>query len=170
MRILTCQEFLKNYDRFIYENQSNVHENEPDEFSKKVDSAAIRAAELADKGIDAGANIAAKISKTGIESAVTLAHFMRKTKRTNVTKSLIILTLLGTFGYYGLNSLMSSGISKKEVEEARNEIHTVKEKETLYKIARENGTTVETLKEINGIKDPNTIRVGQRIILPEKNK
>lgn len=169
MRILTCQEFLKNYDRFIYESQSNVHENEPDEFSKKVDSAAIRAAELADKGIDKGANIAAKVSKAGIESAVTLAHFMRKTKRKNVTKALIILTLLGSFGYYGLNSLMSSGITKKEVEEAEKEIHIVKQKETLYKIAKDHGTTVKTLKEINNIEDPNTIKVGQEIVLPEKD-
>ena len=146
MRVLTCQEFLKNYDRFIYESQSNVHENEPDEFSKKVDSAAIRAAELADKGIDAGANIAAKVSKAGIESAVTLAHFMRKTKRKNVTKALI-----------------------KEIKEAKREIHFVKSKETLYKIAKDHGTTVETLKEINNIEDPNTIKVGQEIVLPEKD-
>ena len=169
MRVLTCQEFLKNYDRFIYESQSNVHENEPDEFSKKVDSAAIRAAELADKGIDAGANIAAKVSKAGIESMVTLAHFMKKTKRKNVKKALIILTIIGSAGYFGINSLISLGISEKEIKEAKREIHTVKSKETLYKIAKEHGTTVNTLKEINNIEDPNTIKVGQGIVLPEKD-
>ncbi|GLV47802.1 peptidase M23 [Thermus sp. LT1-2-5] len=39
--------------------------------------------------------------------------------------------------------------------------HTVAPGETLYGIARRYGTTVEALTRLNGLKDPNRIRVGQ---------
>lgn len=43
--------------------------------------------------------------------------------------------------------------------------HTVAAGETMGKIARKYGTTVATLAEINGIKNPNVIRVGQVVYL-----
>jgi LysM repeat protein len=44
--------------------------------------------------------------------------------------------------------------------------YTVQWGDTLYSIARRNGTTVSTLASINGIADPSRIYVGQVIILP----
>ncbi len=43
--------------------------------------------------------------------------------------------------------------------------YTVKKGDALWKIAKENGTSVESLKKINGLKTVNKIAVGQRIAL-----
>lgn len=48
---------------------------------------------------------------------------------------------------------------------AQRNFHIVKERDTLSKIARENGTTVSELMKINGIKNPNKIMRDQRIAL-----
>lgn len=45
-------------------------------------------------------------------------------------------------------------------------VHVVKRGDTLGRIARRYGTTVARLVTLNGITDPNLIRVGQRIKLP----
>lgn len=50
------------------------------------------------------------------------------------------------------------------MSEQRN-FHIVKDRDTLSKIARQNGTTVSELMKFNGIKDPNKIARGQRIAL-----
>lgn len=42
--------------------------------------------------------------------------------------------------------------------------YIVKSGDTLWKLAKENGMTVKQLAELNGIKDPNKIRVGQELI------
>lgn len=44
--------------------------------------------------------------------------------------------------------------------------HIVKAGENLTKIAKQYGTTVQKLVALNGIKNPNLIRVGQKIYLP----
>ena len=48
-------------------------------------------------------------------------------------------------------------------EDARYFIHTVQEGETLHRIAKHYGVTVDDLVSWNGIKDRNLIRVGQEI-------
>lgn len=48
----------------------------------------------------------------------------------------------------------------------RTKTHTVKAGETLGKIAKEYGTTVDTLVALNGIKNKNLIHIGQIIKLP----
>lgn len=50
------------------------------------------------------------------------------------------------------------------MSEQRN-FYIVKDRDTLSKIARQNGTTVSELMKINGIKNPNKIARGQRIAL-----
>lgn len=45
--------------------------------------------------------------------------------------------------------------------------YTVKKGDTLSKIAQSNNTTVGELVSLNGIKNPNVIRVGQVLKLPE---
>lgn len=44
-------------------------------------------------------------------------------------------------------------------------VYTVKKGDTLTKIARAHGTTVDTLKKLNGIRDVNKISVGQKVRL-----
>lgn len=46
-------------------------------------------------------------------------------------------------------------------------IYTVKAKDTLSKIAAEHNTTVAELVSANGIKNPNLIRVGQELVIPD---
>ncbi len=43
------------------------------------------------------------------------------------------------------------------------QVHVVAPGETLFAIARRYGTTVEALARLNGLEDPNRIRVGQRL-------
>lgn len=50
------------------------------------------------------------------------------------------------------------------MSEQRN-YHTVKKGDTLWQIAKDNGTTAESLKKINGIQSAHKINVGQRIAL-----
>jgi murein DD-endopeptidase MepM/ murein hydrolase activator NlpD len=52
-------------------------------------------------------------------------------------------------------------INKSQVED----VHTVKKNETLAKIAKDSGVSVDELKKINNISDPNKIQVGQKINL-----
>nr|WP_152622597.1 M23 family metallopeptidase [Archangium violaceum] len=44
--------------------------------------------------------------------------------------------------------------------------HTVAPGETMYRISRTYGITVEELSEVNGISDPRTLAVGQELIIP----
>lgn len=58
----------------------------------------------------------------------------------------------------------------KAVEKAAEEVvYTVKRGDTLSKIAKKYGTTYHALADYNGIKNPNLIRVGQKIKIPGKN-
>ncbi|MGQ9599023.1 MAG: LysM peptidoglycan-binding domain-containing protein [Anaerolineae bacterium] len=45
-------------------------------------------------------------------------------------------------------------------------IHIVRPGDTLYSIARRYGTTVWAIAAVNGLRDPNYIYVGQRLIIP----
>jgi LysM repeat protein len=45
--------------------------------------------------------------------------------------------------------------------------HRVRPGDTLWEIARANGTTVQVLAEANGISNPNLIVVGQRLLIPD---
>lgn len=44
--------------------------------------------------------------------------------------------------------------------------HEVRPGDTLWRLAREHHTTVEVLARINGIANPNRLRVGERLVLP----
>jgi LysM repeat protein len=63
-----------------------------------------------------------------------------------------------------------AGVSKKDIV---SKTYTVKTGDTLSQIAKKSGTTLKALLSANpGIKDPNKIRVGQKIKLssPVKNR
>ena len=47
--------------------------------------------------------------------------------------------------------------------EPQAEYYTVKKGDSLYKIAKNHGTTITKLTELNGLKNPNLIRVGQKL-------
>jgi murein DD-endopeptidase MepM/ murein hydrolase activator NlpD len=52
---------------------------------------------------------------------------------------------------------------KKTSQPQGTEYHTVIKGDTLYAIARNNGTTVATLTKLNGISSKSTLRIGQRL-------
>ena len=46
-------------------------------------------------------------------------------------------------------------------------MHTVQEGENLYRIGRKYGTSVQAIQQANGITDPATITIGQKLIIPD---
>ena len=48
--------------------------------------------------------------------------------------------------------------------------YTIQRGDTLYRIARNNGTTVSTLQTLNGIRNPNVIYAGQVLCLAGENQ
>lgn len=53
---------------------------------------------------------------------------------------------------------------------ARGVYHTVKRRETLWRIAKTYGVNLQTLAEINNIDDPAQIKVGQKLFIPGATK
>lgn len=60
------------------------------------------------------------------------------------------------------------GISPKQAAKARGQIHIVQSGESLANIAAQLGVTVDELAKLNNITDPDTIQVGQELIIPEQ--
>ena len=60
--------------------------------------------------------------------------------------------------------------TRKQVNEALAAKYTVKKGDTLSKIARELGTTVEILAKNNRIADPDQIKEGQILLIPKKKE
>jgi LysM repeat protein len=58
----------------------------------------------------------------------------------------------------------STRAKARQVSEVRR--YTVEAGDTLYRIARETGASVEEIAIANGLDDPSTIRVGQELIIP----
>ena len=53
-------------------------------------------------------------------------------------------------------------VKKIEVKEVKIKYYTIKKGDTVYSLAKNNGTTVEELLKLNGMKDFN-IKIGQKI-------
>ena len=64
--------------------------------------------------------------------------------------------------------LIIPGITQQEAVAARGIRHTVKSGESLSTIAQQYDVTVEVIMAFNGIDDPNTIIVGQELIVPQE--
>lgn len=62
--------------------------------------------------------------------------------------------------------LVIPGITEREALEARGTRHTVLTGENLSQIAQRYGVTVEQILAVNGLDDPNTILVGQELLIP----
>lgn len=60
-------------------------------------------------------------------------------------------------------------VTKEPLSDSEVKIHTVKQGETLYRIAQHNGITVEQLKDFNDLKS-NTIKRGMVLVVSEKKK
>lgn len=82
-----------------------------------------------------------------------------------------------TSPFYGWTADKSKSTVNPEVylknfllsEQKDDNVYVVKKGDTLSQIAREHGTTVKVLQELNNIKNPNLIIVGQKIKLPGKS-
>lgn len=62
--------------------------------------------------------------------------------------------------------LVIPGITERDALEARGTRHTVETGESLSQIAQQYGVTVEQILAANGLDDPNTIIVGQELLIP----
>lgn len=49
-------------------------------------------------------------------------------------------------------------------------IYSVQSGDTLYKIANRFGTTVQRLVELNDIEDPDSLEIGQRLLIPDRTE
>lgn len=61
--------------------------------------------------------------------------------------------------------VVHANIEKKKSEAPPTKYHTVKKGETLSGIAKKYGCTVNQLMSWNNIKNPNSLRIGQRLIV-----
>jgi LysM repeat protein len=62
--------------------------------------------------------------------------------------------------------LVIPGVSAREALEARGERHIVQTGESLSMIAAQYGVSVEAIMAANALDDPNTIVVGQELLIP----
>lgn len=68
--------------------------------------------------------------------------------------------------HYGMSDQQSVSVSKKKPVDSGDgsaKYHTVKQGDTLSKIAKRYGTTVKKLCQLNGIKETKVLRIGQRL-------
>lgn len=63
--------------------------------------------------------------------------------------------------------LVIPGVTQRDVLEARGVRHTVRSGESLTGIAADYGVTVADIMSANGLSDPNTIMVGQELLIPQ---
>ncbi len=68
-----------------------------------------------------------------------------------------------------LQKIDKLGEAKKAARAAklRDGLYTVVAGDTLAKIAKRNGVTVEALMQANGITNPNALKVGQKLVIPQ---
>jgi LysM repeat protein len=62
--------------------------------------------------------------------------------------------------------LVIPGVSARDALEARGERHVVKSGESLSEIATQYGVSIEAIMATNSLDDPNTIVVGQELLIP----
>lgn len=109
----------------------------------------------------------------GIKGKVDLSDFeaIQNTKKTdNDVADEVIAGKWGT-GDERIRRLAAAGYNYESVQKMVNAklldkgavYHTVVKGDTLYKIAKKYKTTVKKLKELNNIKDPDKIKVGQNL-------
>lgn len=67
---------------------------------------------------------------------------------------------------YDAEQAVQEPAKQETTQQTAGTVHTVKRGETLTKIAKKYGTTVEALVALNDIKNKNIIRVGQKIKIP----
>jgi LysM repeat protein len=64
--------------------------------------------------------------------------------------------------------LIVPGVTQQQAVEARGVRHTVASGESLSQIAQNYGVTVEQIMAANGLDNPNTIVVGQELVIPQE--
>ncbi|MFN3332899.1 MAG: LysM peptidoglycan-binding domain-containing protein [Caldilinea sp.] len=62
--------------------------------------------------------------------------------------------------------LVIPGVTQRQMLEARSTVHVVQSGESLSGIAQQYGVTMQAIMAANELSDPNTIMVGQRLLIP----
>lgn len=63
--------------------------------------------------------------------------------------------------------LIIPGVTQRQMMEARSIAHVVQSGESLSKIAEQYGVSMQAIMAANDLTDPNTIMVGQRLLIPQ---
>ena len=63
-----------------------------------------------------------------------------------------------------MNEIQTNG--EREAEDYSLILYIVKKGDTLWKIAKKYGSTIDDIVRTNGIEDPNRINVGQKLFIP----
>jgi hypothetical protein len=63
-------------------------------------------------------------------------------------------------------TVAQAGTTKAAPSMGMSIMHTVQAGENLYRIARKYGTSVQAIQQANGIADPTTITIGQKLVIP----
>jgi murein DD-endopeptidase MepM/ murein hydrolase activator NlpD len=82
---------------------------------------------------------------------------------------LLILTIVPVQKVRAQSSGATPAPPVEEVDQSESDIplvHVVQDGETLFYIAEQYGTTIETLQILNGISDPSLLFVGQQLVIP----
>lgn len=73
-------------------------------------------------------------------------------------------------GGYVTLAKQTASLSSIASQDSSSHIHTVKKRQTLITIAKIYGTSAQAIAELNGIKNPRTLKAGHRLKIPERSR
>ncbi|MEM6885069.1 MAG: LysM peptidoglycan-binding domain-containing protein [Verrucomicrobiota bacterium] len=101
---------------------------------------------------------AASVTRNGRELRLTLLNSSNKWDDAK---------LLFNFGFSEMPDTKQQAVASSESkQQASGKMHRVKRGETLYSISRQHGVSVEDLRRLNNISNPNVIRAGMVLQIP----
>ncbi len=124
----------------------------------------------------AGSNSASPASGSSASSAAPAIHVVQQGEVLSVIAENYGITVNELVAANGIadpnlvtpgTELIIPGLTAAELEAANQIVHIVQQGESLGSIATQYGVTTDALIEANGITNPNVIRVGDRLIIPQ---
>lgn len=141
-------------------NTQTEEVTEPEQLAtEEVETEPVKEISLEDKNPVREADDVYKLSYT-VKSGDSIASL---TKKFGITKENI---------KNGQSNILSSEVKANQtiiLEIPQNHLYILKEKETLWRISKRYGVSVELLQELNNIKDLSKLSIGEIIILPAPN-
>ena len=88
---------------------------------------------------------------------------LKGVNRKKFVKSILTIVFIFVLGFMVINSVLASNeaVETKEIE------YAVCKGDTLWKIAKKYGSTVDDIVRVNGIENPDKINIGEKIYIPK---